>query len=140
MRKVTVGIPAYNEEQNIANLLRSLEEQNTQIFEVIISDDLSDKHQTLCVISLGTRCWTSSFSIMILEGVAGRPHESNFSRGEWRHHRLFYDAAPFLIRPALSNFCQASKEILGCVHQTLNQYQEMLQGGHQSLSQDGSGQ
>jgi glycosyltransferase involved in cell wall biosynthesis len=43
VRKVTVGIPAYNEEQNIANLLRSLEEQNTQIFEVIISDDSSDK-------------------------------------------------------------------------------------------------
>jgi glycosyltransferase involved in cell wall biosynthesis len=40
--KVTVGIPAYNEAQNIANLLRSLEEQHTEIFEVIISDDSSD--------------------------------------------------------------------------------------------------
>jgi glycosyltransferase involved in cell wall biosynthesis len=40
--KVTVGIPAYNEGQNIANLLQSLEEQHTQIFEVIISDDSSD--------------------------------------------------------------------------------------------------
>jgi glycosyltransferase involved in cell wall biosynthesis len=42
VHKVTVGIPTYNEEQNIANLLRSLEEQHTQIFEVIISDDSSD--------------------------------------------------------------------------------------------------
>ena len=42
MCKVTVGIPAYNEGQNIANLLQSLEEQHTQIFEVIISDDSSD--------------------------------------------------------------------------------------------------
>jgi glycosyltransferase involved in cell wall biosynthesis len=40
--KVTIGIPAYNEGQNIANLLRSLEEQHTQIFEVVISDDSSD--------------------------------------------------------------------------------------------------
>lgn len=42
MCKVTIGIPAYNEGQNIANLLRSLEEQHTQIFEVVISDDSSD--------------------------------------------------------------------------------------------------
>jgi glycosyltransferase involved in cell wall biosynthesis len=42
VRKVTIGIPAYNEGQNIANLLRSLEEQHTQIFEVVISDDSSD--------------------------------------------------------------------------------------------------
>ena len=42
MCKVTVGIPTYNEGQNIANLLESLEEQHTQIFEVIISDDSSD--------------------------------------------------------------------------------------------------
>jgi glycosyltransferase involved in cell wall biosynthesis len=42
VRRVTVGIPTYNEGQNIANLLRSLEEQHTQIFEVIISDDSSD--------------------------------------------------------------------------------------------------
>jgi glycosyltransferase involved in cell wall biosynthesis len=42
VRRVTVGIPAYNEGQNIVNLLRSLEEQHTQIFEVIISDDSSD--------------------------------------------------------------------------------------------------
>ena len=42
MRKVTVGIPAYNEGQNIVNLLRSLEEQDFEISEVIISDDSSD--------------------------------------------------------------------------------------------------
>jgi glycosyltransferase involved in cell wall biosynthesis len=40
--KVTVGIPAYNEGQNIVNLLRSLEEQHFEISEVIISDDSSD--------------------------------------------------------------------------------------------------
>src|SRR5262245_48474087 len=43
MQRVTVGIPAYNEEQNITNLLLSLEEeQQTQKFEVIISDDSTD--------------------------------------------------------------------------------------------------
>lgn len=42
MRKVTVGIPAYNEEQNIVNLLQSLEEQRSLISEVIVSDDSSD--------------------------------------------------------------------------------------------------
>lgn len=42
MRKITVGIPAYNEEQNIVNLLRSLENQRSLISEVIISDDSSD--------------------------------------------------------------------------------------------------
>jgi glycosyltransferase involved in cell wall biosynthesis len=42
MRRVTIGIPSYNEGQNITNLLRSLEAQDAQIFEVIISDDSSD--------------------------------------------------------------------------------------------------
>ncbi|MEW6603308.1 MAG: glycosyltransferase family 2 protein [Thermoproteota archaeon] len=42
MRRVTVGIPAYNEEQNIVNLLRSLEGQRLMISEVIVSDDSSD--------------------------------------------------------------------------------------------------
>jgi glycosyltransferase involved in cell wall biosynthesis len=42
MRRVTVGIPAFNEEQNIANLLRSLEGQRSLISEVLVSDDSSD--------------------------------------------------------------------------------------------------
>nr|AFK24855.1 putative glycosyl transferase family protein [uncultured archaeon] len=42
MRRITVGIPAYNEEQNIANLLHSLEGQRSLISEVIVSDDSSD--------------------------------------------------------------------------------------------------
>ncbi len=42
MRRVTIGIPAYNEEQNIVNLLRSLEGQRSLISEVIISDDSYD--------------------------------------------------------------------------------------------------
>ena len=42
MQRVTIGIPTYNEGQNIVNLLRSLEAQDIQIFEVIISDDSSD--------------------------------------------------------------------------------------------------
>lgn len=43
MRRITVGIPAYNEEQNIANLLHSLEGQRSLISEVIVSDDSSDR-------------------------------------------------------------------------------------------------
>jgi len=43
MRKLTVGIPAYNEEQNIVNLLQSLEGQRPLISEVIVSDDSSDR-------------------------------------------------------------------------------------------------
>ncbi|HEU4606187.1 MAG TPA: glycosyltransferase family 2 protein [Nitrososphaera sp.] len=43
MHRVTVGIPAYNEEQNIANLLQSLEGQCRLISEVIVSDDSSDR-------------------------------------------------------------------------------------------------
>ena len=42
MRRITVGIPSYNERQNIVNLLRAIEEQQTPIFEVLISDDSSD--------------------------------------------------------------------------------------------------
>jgi glycosyltransferase involved in cell wall biosynthesis len=42
MRRVTVGIPAFNEEQNIVNLLRSLEGPRQLISEVIVSDDSSD--------------------------------------------------------------------------------------------------
>ena len=43
MRAVTVGIPAYNEEKNIASLLKSIEgQQGSLIKEVIISDDSSD--------------------------------------------------------------------------------------------------
>jgi glycosyltransferase involved in cell wall biosynthesis len=43
MRRVTVGIPAYNEERNMINLLRALEGQRELISEVIISDDSSDR-------------------------------------------------------------------------------------------------
>jgi glycosyltransferase involved in cell wall biosynthesis len=43
MRRVTVGIPAYNEERNIASLLQSLESQRSLISEVIVSDDSSDR-------------------------------------------------------------------------------------------------
>jgi glycosyltransferase involved in cell wall biosynthesis len=42
MRTVTVGIPAYNEERNIVNLLHSLERQPL-ISQVIVSDDSSDR-------------------------------------------------------------------------------------------------
>jgi glycosyltransferase involved in cell wall biosynthesis len=47
MRRLTVGIPAYNEEQNIVNLLQSLECQRRLISEVIISDDSSDRTPTI---------------------------------------------------------------------------------------------
>ena len=47
MRKITVGIPSYNERQNIVNLLRAIEEQHTPIFEVLISDDSSDNTPNL---------------------------------------------------------------------------------------------
>ncbi len=47
MRRITVGIPSYNERQNIVNLLRAIEEQQTPIFEVLISDDSSDNTPSL---------------------------------------------------------------------------------------------
>lgn len=43
MRGITIGIPAYNEEQNMANLLQALEEQaGGRVCEVIVSDDSTD--------------------------------------------------------------------------------------------------
>ena len=45
MKSVTIGIPSYNEERNIINLLRSLEVQYSNdyfISEIIISDDSTD--------------------------------------------------------------------------------------------------
>ena len=47
MRSITVGIPSYNERQNVVNLLRAIEEQHTPIFEVLISDDSSDNTPSL---------------------------------------------------------------------------------------------
>ena len=47
MCRITVGIPSFNEKQNIANLLQAIEEQHTQIFEVLISDDSSDNTPSL---------------------------------------------------------------------------------------------
>ncbi len=47
MRSITVGIPSYNERQNIVNLLRAIEEQHAPIFEVLISDDSSDNTPSL---------------------------------------------------------------------------------------------
>jgi glycosyltransferase involved in cell wall biosynthesis len=44
---ITVGVPSYNERQNIVNLLRAIEEQPTPIFEVLISDDSSDNTPSL---------------------------------------------------------------------------------------------
>jgi glycosyltransferase involved in cell wall biosynthesis len=42
VHRITIGIPSYNERQNIVNLLQAIEEQQTPIFEVLISDDSSD--------------------------------------------------------------------------------------------------
>jgi glycosyltransferase involved in cell wall biosynthesis len=48
VRNITVGIPSYNERQNIVNLLRAIEDQHTPpIFEVLISDDSSDNTPNL---------------------------------------------------------------------------------------------
>jgi glycosyltransferase involved in cell wall biosynthesis len=47
VRTITVGIPSYNEKQNIVNLLRAIEEQHAPIFEVLISDDSSDNTPSL---------------------------------------------------------------------------------------------
>jgi glycosyltransferase involved in cell wall biosynthesis len=47
VRSVTVGIPSYNERQNIVNLLQAIEEQPTSIFEILISDDSSDNTPSL---------------------------------------------------------------------------------------------
>jgi glycosyltransferase involved in cell wall biosynthesis len=44
---ITVGIPSYNERQNIVNLLHAIEEQRTSILEVLISDDSSDNTPSL---------------------------------------------------------------------------------------------
>ena len=44
MTGITIGIPAYNEEQNMASLLQALEGQvGEQVREIIISDDSSDR-------------------------------------------------------------------------------------------------
>jgi glycosyltransferase involved in cell wall biosynthesis len=43
MKGITIGIPAYNEEQNISGLLQALEAQaGKQVKEIIISDDSTD--------------------------------------------------------------------------------------------------
>jgi glycosyltransferase involved in cell wall biosynthesis len=47
VRSITVGIPSYNERQNVVNLLQAIEEQHTPIFEVLISDDSSDNTPSL---------------------------------------------------------------------------------------------
>ena len=46
MQRITIGIPSFNEEKNITNLLSSLVQHNAEDFsisEVIISDDSYDK-------------------------------------------------------------------------------------------------
>jgi glycosyltransferase involved in cell wall biosynthesis len=47
VRTITIGIPSYNEMQNIVNLLQAIQEQHTPIFEVLISDDSSDNTPNL---------------------------------------------------------------------------------------------
>jgi glycosyltransferase involved in cell wall biosynthesis len=47
VRRITVGIPSYNERHNIVNLLRAIEEKDTPILEVLISDDSSDDTPSL---------------------------------------------------------------------------------------------
>jgi glycosyltransferase involved in cell wall biosynthesis len=44
MKGITIGVPAYNEEQNMASLLQALEAQaGKRVREIIISDDSSDR-------------------------------------------------------------------------------------------------
>ncbi len=66
---VTVGIPSFNEEKNILNLLRSIIKQRSECFsicEIIISDDSSDNtfnliQQFACNSKTAIKCLHHSY-------------------------------------------------------------------------------
>jgi cellulose synthase/poly-beta-1,6-N-acetylglucosamine synthase-like glycosyltransferase len=101
VHRVTIGVPAYNEEQNMLNFLQSLEDQHAHgltISEVIVSDDSSDrtaevvrqfaKHSSLNVLLLhhssrrgAAEAWSEIFyrstgDIIVLYDADTIPHPS----------------------------------------------------------------
>jgi glycosyltransferase involved in cell wall biosynthesis len=99
VRRVTIGVPAYNEEQNMLNFLQSLEDQHVRGFaisEIVVSDDSSDrtvelvsrfaKHSSLNVVLLhhdtrrgAAAAWNEIFSqatgdVIVLYDADTIPH------------------------------------------------------------------
>ena len=86
VRRITVGIPSYNERQNISNLLQAIEEQHTQIFEVLISDDSSDNTPSLVRnFALHSLLDIQLFHHDTRRGAAAAWNEI-IQKGSWRHH------------------------------------------------------
>jgi glycosyltransferase involved in cell wall biosynthesis len=51
MKKISIGLPVYNEEKNIINVLKNIINQKYKNKEVIISDNLSnDNTKKICEI------------------------------------------------------------------------------------------
>ena len=111
--KVSVLIPARNEEANLPHLLHSLRIQTVQPFEVIVIDDCSEDR---------TREIAESFGVTVVEGSSPPPEWTGKNWAVWTGYAyasgdvlVFLDADIRLAPQALASLLHAREEARGVI-------------------------
>ena len=66
-KRVSIVIPAFNEEQNIARIITSISKQTYKNFEVIVVDDGSTDSTVKIAKSLGVKVFARNHSESIIQ-------------------------------------------------------------------------
>ena len=65
MKKISIGLPVYNEEKNIENVLKNIINQKYKNKEIIISDNSSDDNTKIICIRYSSKYNFIKYFIMI---------------------------------------------------------------------------
>ncbi|WP_425453291.1 glycosyltransferase [Cohnella lupini] len=112
-KRLSVVIPARNEEHNLPQLLQSLREQTLQPFEIIVVDDFSED---------GTRETAESFGVTVIDNTELPPGWTGKNWAVWNGYShasgeliAFLDADIRLAPSALESLCAARERYGGAV-------------------------
>jgi 4,4'-diaponeurosporenoate glycosyltransferase len=124
LMKLSVIIPARNEESNLPYLLASLRSQTLQPFEIIVVDDFSDDR---------TRVIAESFGVKVIAGSSLPEGWTGKSWAVWNGYLqaagdafVFLDADIRLAPDALASLCQARERSKGVISVVPFHYTEKL--------------
>lgn len=127
-RKVSVVIPARNEELNLPHLLESLRRQTLQPYEIIVVDDCSEDR---------TRPIAESFGVTVVAGTTPPPGWTGKNWAVWNGYNrstgdvlVFLDADIRLAPEALASLLQARERAQGVLsvvpyHRTFKLYEKL---------------
>ncbi|WP_139995145.1 glycosyltransferase [Paenibacillus paridis] len=124
LMKLSVIIPARNEESNLPYLLASLRSQTLQPFEIIVVDDFSEDR---------TRAIAESFGVKVIAGSSLPEGWTGKSWAVWNGYLqaagdafIFLDADIRLAPDALASLCQARERSNGVISVVPFHYTEKL--------------